>query len=67
MACGTGACAALVAANEAGLAPPRATVRFPGGSLVIERTEREVTLTGGAERVFEAVLDEDWQRTRGVA
>ncbi|MBI2237060.1 MAG: diaminopimelate epimerase [Actinobacteria bacterium] len=30
MACGTGACAALVAANEAGLVPARAAVRFRG-------------------------------------
>ncbi|HEX9123445.1 MAG TPA: diaminopimelate epimerase [Actinomycetota bacterium] len=67
MACGTGACAALVAANEAGMVPARATVRFPGGTLLVERTELDVLLTGPAERVFEAVLDEAWQRTRGVA
>jgi diaminopimelate epimerase len=67
MACGTGACAALVAANEAGLVPPRATVRFPGGDLVVERTDDQVYLSGPAERVFDAVLDEAWMRSRGLA
>lgn len=66
MACGTGACAALVAANEAGLVPARSEVRFPGGTLVVERTEREVLLTGPAERVFEATIDEAWLRERGA-
>lgn len=66
LACGTGACAAHVAANEAGLVPARAEVRFPGGTLVVERTADEVLLTGPAERVFEAVLDEGWLRARGA-
>jgi diaminopimelate epimerase len=65
MACGTGACAALVAANEAGLVPSRAEVRFPGGTLVVERTEPEVLLTGSAERVFEATIDPAWLAARG--
>jgi diaminopimelate epimerase len=60
MACGTGACAALVAANEAGLVPRRAIVRFPGGELVVERTDDDVALTGPAVRVFEATLDASW-------
>jgi len=64
MACGTGACAALVAANEAGLVPARAEVRFPGGTLIVERTEDEVFLIGPAERVFEATLDEAWLAAR---
>jgi diaminopimelate epimerase len=67
MACGTGACAALVAANEAGLVPARAEVRFPGGTLVVERGPEDVWLTGPAERVFEAVLDRGWRGGRGVA
>jgi diaminopimelate epimerase len=66
MACGTGACAALVAANEAGLVPSRAEVRFPGGALVVERTEAEVLLTGPAERVFEATIDPAWLAARGL-
>jgi diaminopimelate epimerase len=67
MACGTGACAALVAANEAGLVPARAPVRFPGGTLVVERTDVEVFLTGPAERVFEATIDDAWLAARGTA
>jgi diaminopimelate epimerase len=66
MACGTGACAALVAANEAGLVPARGEVRFPGGTLLVERTEAEVLLTGPAERVFHATIDSAWLRARGV-
>ena len=66
MACGTGACAAMVAANEAGLVPARSEVRFPGGTLVVERTADEVFLTGPAERVFEAIADPEWLRARGV-
>jgi len=67
MGCGTGACAALVAANEAGLVPRRANVRFPGGVLEVERRDDQVLLTGPAERVFEATVDEAWLRSRGVA
>jgi diaminopimelate epimerase len=60
MACGTGACATLVAANEAGLVPARAEVRFPGGTVIVERTDDEVLLTGPAEKVFEATIDDGW-------
>jgi diaminopimelate epimerase len=66
MACGTGGCAALVAANEAGLVPARAEVRFPGGTLVVERTAAEVLLTGPAEHVFDASLSEPWLAVRGI-
>lgn len=66
MACGSGACAALVAANEAGLVPTRAEVRFPGGTLLVERTDHEVLLTGPAERVYEATLDQAWLASRGA-
>ena len=66
MACGTGACAVLVAANEAGLVPARAEVRFPGGTLVVERTDTEVLLTGPAEFVFEAHVAPRWLAERGL-
>jgi diaminopimelate epimerase len=66
MACGTGACAALVAANEAGLVARRAPVRYPGGELVVERTDEQLLLTGPAERVFEARLDPAWLDARGL-
>jgi diaminopimelate epimerase len=66
MACGSGACAVAVAANEARLVPERTIVRFPGGALEVERLETgEVLLTGEAERVFEGVVDLDRLR-RGV-
>jgi len=67
MACGTGACAALVAANEAGLVQARSHVTFPGGTVTVERTADDVLLTGPAERVFEATLDDAWLRSRGLA
>lgn len=58
MACGSGACAVLVAANEAGLVPSRAVVSFPGGDLEVERRDDGgVLLTGDAVRVFEGSVD----------
>jgi diaminopimelate epimerase len=58
MACGSGACAVAVAANEAGLVPPSAVVRFPGGDLAVERREDgSVRLSGPARRVFEGDVD----------
>jgi diaminopimelate epimerase len=58
LACGSGACAVAVAANEAGLAARRAVVRFPGGHLEVERRDDgEILLTGGATRVFEGSID----------
>jgi diaminopimelate epimerase len=58
LACGSGACAVAVAANEAGLVPSSTVVRFPGGDLRVERRDDgEVLLTGEARRVFEGVVD----------
>jgi len=58
MACGTGACATLVAAVLLGLCDDVAEVRLPGGSLQISWTDRDgsVLMTGPAEAVFDAVL-----------
>ncbi|MBI3648541.1 MAG: diaminopimelate epimerase [Actinobacteria bacterium] len=64
MACGTGACAVAVAANEAGLVPARALVRFPGGALTVERLKDDVLLTGTAEKVFDGILGADWLAAR---
>lgn len=50
-ACGTGACASLVAARLNGLAGPGATVSLPGGELEIE-WHGNVFMTGPARRVF---------------
>ncbi len=53
MACGTGACASLVAAFRAGLAGRRADVRLPGGILRVEWLDEGVFLTGPASHVFD--------------
>ena len=60
MACGSGACAIAVAANEAGVADTRVSIRFPGGLLEVERhDDGAVALTGPASRVFETTVDVD--------
>ncbi|MGH2687041.1 MAG: diaminopimelate epimerase [Actinomycetota bacterium] len=61
MACGTGACASLVAANQLGLVGRRATVRFPGGDLDVEWADDDhVYLTGPATFVFDGELSNEW-------
>ncbi|MDR3270744.1 MAG: diaminopimelate epimerase [Peptococcaceae bacterium] len=52
LACGTGACAALIAAALSDRTKRQATVHLPGGDLTIEwRIDRRVYLTGPAEYV----------------
>jgi diaminopimelate epimerase len=53
MACGTGACASLVAARLNGNSNGRGTVRLPGGELEIEWLEDGVRLGGPARHVFD--------------
>jgi diaminopimelate epimerase len=58
MACGSGACAIAVTANEMGLVEGAVVVRFPGGPLEVERSaDGPVLLTGAARRVFETTVD----------
>ncbi|MDR2646548.1 MAG: carbamoyl-phosphate synthase large subunit [Oscillospiraceae bacterium] len=59
MACGTGACAAVVAAVENGYCPKGADVRVQlhGGDLFIRYTDDAVIMTGDAVKVFDGVLD----------
>jgi diaminopimelate epimerase len=65
MACGTGACAAVVASNLAGLVPARALVHFPGGILDVHWNDGgTVLLTGPAEHVFDGTIDLEWLRAR---
>ena len=54
LACGTGACAAVVAAVANGLCAKGSdiTVRVRGGDLVVNYTDERVTLTGDAKLVF---------------
>lgn len=56
-ACGSAACATLVAAVRAGLSERRARVRLPGGDLHIEwRGDDHVMMTGPVEFEFETRL-----------
>ncbi len=54
LACGSGACAALVNARRRGLAGPRATVSLPGGDLLIEQREADghVLMSGPVTTAF---------------
>ena len=59
-ACGTGACAALVAAHRRGLTERRAEVELDGGSLDIAwREDGHVIMTGPATLSFEGEFDAD--------
>jgi diaminopimelate epimerase len=59
-ACGTGACAALVAAHRRGLAERRAAVELDGGILDIAwREDGHVIMTGPAKLSFEGTFDAD--------
>lgn len=59
-ACGTGACAALVAAHRRGLTERRAAVELDGGTLDIAwREDGHVIMTGPATLSFEGVFDTD--------
>jgi diaminopimelate epimerase len=57
-ACGSAACATLVAAARAGLSERAARLRLPGGDLTIEwRADDHVLMTGPVEFEFETRLD----------
>ncbi|BAT53295.1 diaminopimelate epimerase [Nostoc sp. NIES-3756] len=58
LACGTGACASLVAAVLTGRSDRVATVELPGGPLEIEWSEvdQRIYMTGPADRVFTGKL-----------
>jgi len=58
LACGTGACATLVACHRLGLCDSRARLDLPGGPLWIEweGEGQPVLMTGPAEAVFDGVL-----------
>jgi diaminopimelate epimerase len=59
LACGTGACAAVVAGQRLGCLDDEVTVQMPGGQLVVSwRGEAEgVWLTGEAELINEGTVD----------
>lgn len=57
-ACGTGACAALVAAHRRGLTGRHATVALDGGELdILWREDRHVMMTGPAALAYEGRFD----------
>ena len=58
LACGTGACAAVVAGNRLGLLDGRVRVRLPGGELVVswQGNESPVWMSGPAARVFDGII-----------
>lgn len=61
LACGTGACAVLVAANLMGLAGRGGVVRFEGGDLDVEWAEDDrVYLAGPVAHVFDGELSPAW-------
>ncbi len=65
LACGTGACAAVVAANVNGLAGRQATVELPGGTLSVSWLENNhVILSGQVEEVFTGKFKLDGLKTR---
>lgn len=55
LACGTGACASVVAGNLIKKVAPKATVHLLGGDLEIEYSEK-ILMSGPAEKVFEGEL-----------
>jgi diaminopimelate epimerase len=59
-ACGSGACAAVVAAHRRGLADRCASVELDGGELDIAwRADNHIVMTGPAALSFEGVFDPD--------
>jgi diaminopimelate epimerase len=70
-ACGSGACAVLVAAARLKKTGRKGTVTMPGGDLIVEwRADDHVLLTGPAELEFAGSLDPQtgvWSREREVA
>ncbi len=59
LACGTGACAAVVAAVENGFCRKGEdiTVRSKGGDMIVRYTDQTVLLTGRAELVYEGIVE----------
>lgn len=56
LACGTGSCASVVAANLLKLTEDKVNVAVPGGSLTVQITEEGVLMTGPAVVTFEGEI-----------
>ena len=59
LACGTGACAAVVAAVENGYCKKGVdvTVKVRGGDLLVNYTDDRITLTGDCNTVYKGEID----------
>lgn len=59
LACGSGACAAVVSGRRRGLLDERVAVELPGGHLVVQwpGNGAPVTMTGPATHVFEGMIE----------
>lgn len=57
LACGTGACACFAAALKRRVCGEKATVRLPGGDLILEQRGTHLFMTGPARNVFEGETD----------
>ncbi len=69
-ACGSGACAVLIALRRLGLSGDTATIHFPGGDLHVRYAPHEhpsVFLTGEAVEVAQGELARDWVNTVAAA
>jgi diaminopimelate epimerase len=68
LACGSGACAAAVAAISLDRVGPHLIVDVPGGELEVEwEAGGPVWLSGPAEEVFSGEIDRDWLAARGLS
>ena len=57
-ACGTGACASVIATNRMQLVEKRVSVNMPGGFLKVEITSnKHIFMTGTATKVFEGKVN----------
>jgi diaminopimelate epimerase len=56
LACGSGACAAVVVAHRKGLTERKVTVHLDGGDLIIDWRDDGVWMTGTTQLVFSGVL-----------
>jgi diaminopimelate epimerase len=59
MACGTGACAAVVAGRQLGLLDEQVLVHLRGGDLVVkwQSEGKHVLMKGPAETVYEGTIE----------
>jgi diaminopimelate epimerase len=68
MACGSGACATLVAAVRRGLSKRRATIVMDGGEAIVEwRADDHVILIGPTSMVYRGELDDEFMAAAQIS